>query len=132
MRKTVKIVKQVKLKPNQKIALIAAANNGGVLKDGDADYGARETLRYLGLIEEFPARDPAKLRKELEEAWKRLQGACRVRNQREADTAMAVIRHCDWEAKKTGYRLTAAASEYLDKGRIVIEVGKDDPLRKSG
>jgi hypothetical protein len=131
MKKTVEIVKQVKLTPNQRIALIAAANNGGVLKDRDADYGARETLRYLGLIEQFPLNDPATLRKKTDAAWVALRDASRSRNLRAASDAMKIIDDENWQAEKRGWRLTAAASEYLDKGRIVIEVGKDDPLRRS-
>ena len=121
MVERIEIVKQVKLTAAQRIALVAASNAGGVLHN--VDYDVREMLRYLGLIEEKLLYSRAEIDKEVAEAWTDLRAAVRDKDISKADGAVSTLRDQRWKREKKCWRLTAAADEYLLKGRVVVTVG---------
>lgn len=121
MGEQVEILKQVKLTAAQRIALVSAANEKGFLQN--ASYDVRETLRYLGLVEKAPLHTAAEIDKRTAEAWARLRVAVRDKDARKAEDAIGVIRSDRWDREKSSWRLTAAAQEYLLKGRVIVTVG---------
>jgi hypothetical protein len=121
MGEQVEIIKQVKLTAAQRVALISAANDKGVLHG--SDHGIRETLRYLGLVENRKLYTSAEIDKRVAEAWAKLRAAVRQKDTNKAEDAIGVIRSERWDREKTTWRLTAAAEEYLLKGRVIVTVG---------
>jgi hypothetical protein len=124
--KRVEIVEQVKLTPNQKIALMAASNAGGKMQSR-CDYDVRVTLTHLRLIEERDGLTP----KEKAEALVRIAGlwgdlvkAARARDSREAESKLSKLRDQERLLGEKAYWLTKAADEYLAKGRVVIGEAK--------
>src|SRR4051812_43738113 len=98
MKQAIEIVKQVKLTAAQRIAIIAAANNQGVLKD--ASHDAREVLRYLGLVAKFPQHTKAEIEKETVQAWADLRKACSTKDARKAEDAVSTIRGARWKSER--------------------------------
>jgi hypothetical protein len=121
MAEQVEIIKQVKLTSAQRIALIAAFNEGGVLRDSAHDV--REALRYLGLVEKTPLHTGAELDRLISKAWRDLRRAVRAKNADAAERPLQEIRGERWNREKTCWRLTTAAHEYLLKGRVIVTVG---------
>jgi hypothetical protein len=121
MAEQVEIIKQVKLTAEQRIALIAAANADGVLKS--PSFNVRETLRYLGLIEQTTQYVKADIEKRTANAWRQLAVAVRTKEAKKAEDLIGTIMNEKWDIQRTCWRLTAAASEYLLKGRVIVTVG---------
>lgn len=125
------IVKQVRLTPNQRYALMEAASNGGRLKSGD--WGVKTTLGHLRLIEKRIAGSPAEraaLEKKIADAWKAIPALVKAKKLSEVESALHSIRNAKYSLQQEAWYLTKAADEYLTKGRVVIEdVGK--PAKES-
>jgi hypothetical protein len=121
MSEQVEIIKQVKLTSAQRIALIAAANSKGELQN--VEYGVREQLRYLGLITQRSLYTRAEVDKDVADAWKALRAAVAARDSGKAEKAIHTIRSAGWAREKKVWSLTAAADEYLLKGRVIVTVG---------
>lgn len=121
MSEQIEIIKQVKLTAAQRIAVIAAANADGVMSG--VNYDVRETLRYLGLVQQSKQYTKAELEKRTEEAWKSLRQAVASRDAKKAEDAIGVIRSERWDLERSVWRLTGAADEYLLKGRVIVTVG---------
>jgi hypothetical protein len=119
--KQVEIIPQVKLSSAEKIALIAASNNSGVLTE--TSFGIRENLRYLSLVEQVSQYDKDALKKRTEAAWKALQMAVRTRDASACEKQVNVIRSERWDSEKKVWKLTPAANEYLMRGRVIVTVG---------
>jgi hypothetical protein len=126
--KTVTIVQEVKLTTAERLALMDIANDGG--KFAQIKDPPRVRLSYLGLIERCPQHDPEQVTREVAAAWKALSAAVRKRDARAAEDSIGIIRNERWKRERTVWRLTPAASEYLEKGRVTVTVGKAVPDKK--
>jgi ketopantoate reductase len=122
MAQTLEIVKKVRLTTKQRLTLVSMANGGGSIER--LDWGVQHDLLYLGLVEKFKIVDREAIRKKVAVAWVTLGKACRLKDAGAAEKAVDVIRREGWESEREGCRLTAAASEYLTKGRVLVTVGK--------
>jgi hypothetical protein len=128
MKQTVEIVKQVKLTAAQRIALVAAANNKGILHD--VSYEVREMLRFLQLVEQVAEHSRAEIDAQVAQAWTDLRESCRTKDGKKARDAFHVIEGADWRRQRQVWRLTNAAKEYLMRGRILITVDQKDAVTR--
>lgn len=117
--KQIQIAKPCRLTSDQHITLLAAANNGGMLKDNPS-FSTRETLHYLGLIVQVRLHSDAEIAVDTRKAWASLKEAVRDKNAKLAEDAVACIRNERWRREKMAWKLTAAAEEYLMKGRVLV------------
>ena len=125
MSQKVEIVKQVKLSPNQRIALITAANNKGVFEH--IDSSTRETLRYLGLIEQLPRYAAERLKEQetkVVTAWKELSAAAKRKSIKGVEEHLRTITADAWHRNDKIWVLSKDAKDYLENGKVTITVGK--------
>jgi hypothetical protein len=128
MKQTVEIVKQVKLTGAQRVALVAAANNKGILPN--VSYDVREMLRFLQLVESAPEHTREEIDAEVAKAWVDLRDSCRTKDAKKARDAVHVIESAAWRRERHIWRLTNAAKEYLLRGRILITIDQKDAVTR--
>ena len=118
----VTIIKQLRLTPAQKLAIVSAANNGNRFDRGP-DWNTQQTLQHLRLIEKrdryTPAERKAKQAK-ISALWKELPALVRARNLTAADRKVHELRSLISDLDSKTYWLTDAAKEYLTKGQVTI------------
>lgn len=122
------IVKQVKLTPNQRIALMQAAADGGRFNH-TPDWGVLQPLRFLRLVEQRPkyeGKELASVRHKINDLWKKVPAIVRAKDARALDKISSDIRSYEYDLERTVYWLTPAAHEYLTLGKVTVLAGRSD------
>jgi hypothetical protein len=117
----IEIVKKVALSPNQRIALMDMANNGGMKER--LDYNVQTVLLHLGLIEGRPRLTPAQQAKRqqgMKTQWKEIAGLVRDHNLKALRRKVETMESEAWHAEQKAWFLTPAAQEYLLNGSVTI------------
>lgn len=123
-QKRVEVVKQVRLSPSQRIALMEAANNGGKIRNTES--GVRIPLRYLKLIEERDEKTPEQRKQEaaaLIKSFASLATAARKRDGDECYKIASAIHSTQWNLDRKAWWITDAGREYLATGKVVVIAG---------
>jgi len=117
----VEIVRQVRLTTSQRMELVEMSNKGG--RDRNIDWRVRHDLTALGLIEErdqFTPVEKVKIRQEIDALWKQAAGQVKAKDVELLKRTADSIREKRGDLERKAFWLTAAANEYLVKGRVLI------------
>jgi hypothetical protein len=118
----VTIIKQLRLSPAQKLAIVSAANNGNRFNRGP-EWSVQQTLQHLRLIEKRDRYTPAEKKAQqakISVLWAELPALVRARNLEAADRKVDELRSLISNMNSKTYWLTDAAKEYLTKGQVTI------------
>jgi hypothetical protein len=131
---SVQIVKQVRLTPKQRIALMEISNAGGSLGRMDLDHDIATVLMHLGLVEQrsrFTERQKAERIKGRAADWKECAELVRKKDLMGLNRKVDKMRSAIYEDGEKSWFLTPAAKEYLIQGTVTIKRGPEKEEAKS-